>query len=187
MSLCLITPIKDQMMGPTHASVVAFATAYVQSGKRFEHKTSWLCSDLPHARALLLSEALKTDPDHILFIDDDMTFSPQNVFDLLSANVDAVSCVYRKKTPVKEHVGTPLPQGETQGPLIEMERIGLGVALFKTKSLRKCLESQGDKPFQPYPGFDDAESFSLRYRESGSRIWLHTGVKCGHIGFLEYR
>lgn len=182
MSLCLITPIKDAVMGPCHASIVSFAAKYAATNRRFEHRTIWLCSDLPDARAALVEEAIKTNCEHTLFVDDDMTFKYIDFAHLLDAQVDVVSGLYRKKDPNPMYVGMPVNPENKNGELIEMEHIGLGFALFKTSVLKDIVKKYGNQPFLPLPGMAEDASLCFRYREMGGKIWLHPQVKLGHVG-----
>lgn len=187
MSLCIITPIKDSCPGPARDAAIDFATEYTfRTGKRLQRRSTWLSSHLARSRTVLTREALLTNCEHILFLDDDITFSPEDVFSLLNANEDFISGIYHHRKPNGDITGRPVENPEQKGSLLDMQFVGLGFSLIKRTALEKLINIYGEALFEF--AFDgervrgEDELFCERWRKLGGRIWLHTDVKLGHVG-----
>lgn len=70
------------------------------------------------------------------------------------------------------------------GDVVEIDRCGMHWAIHRLDLLERLSITQLDgKVFSLAPG-DEAEDYSFcrRVRESGGRIWAHTGIPVAHIG-----
>jgi len=69
---------------------------------------------------------------HLLFVDADMQFEPELVFDMLVADKPLIGAIYpRKKYPLS-WVGSPIdPPAEPDGGLLELESMGCGVMMIR--------------------------------------------------------
>lgn len=79
---------------------------------------------------------------HMLFVDADMEFKPELIFDMLVADKPLIGAIYpRKRSPIS-WVGSPLePPAMPEGNLLEMESLGCGVMLIR----RDCIENMIEK------------------------------------------
>lgn len=186
MKVALITPIKDTLPGPAHVAVVDFAIEATKRDIDLVFKTTWLSSNLAKSRMMLAREALKSDADRILMVDDDIIFSPKDAFTLLDMNADMIGGCYKKRITNGETIGDPLDGGSQVGLLLEMRRIGLGFTALSRSCLLQLVEKHGDGLFEFL--FDgtrivgEDEVFCDRWRQLGGSIWLHTAVNLGHVG-----
>lgn len=150
------------------------------------------------AREILVKDALSTDSDYILFLDDDTIFPPHAVEVMLRHDVDFVSGLnFAKKVPFWPTIFTSEYRRTGNGSvinqkykhildypegLIEVEGVGLFCALIKTDAIRKLRE-----PYFSSPELDLAShigediSFSRRFWEAGLKVHVDTTIKCGHI------
>lgn len=147
---------------------------------------------------------------HIMMLDDDMIFTPQQVSTLLARNKDVVSGMYPYGPPAYTHEDAPLIAGywdeeffeqnytmpyltveqarkkakSMKQELIPVDWVGLGFLLIKTKVFRRV----------PYPWFQprvirmagmvDSTSedvgFCYKIKKAGFDIWLDTTVAVSH-------
>lgn len=187
MRLAVITPVYAAVPGPAYEAIAALAYEVGKSGGRLWHRTIWGCSNLPFARFSLAKWAVATDADRVLFVDDDIVYTTQDIEALYAIDADVVSGMYSRRELRGAIVGAPLTGGEERGLLLEMAAVGLGCCLMRRSVLAALVEKYGERLFaftadQKGPGEDD--SFSHRMIVSGYRAWLHRGVSLGHVGSL---
>ena len=145
-----------------------------------------------HARNLLAKYAIEHGFDRILWLDSDMTFSP-DIMERLSADLDdgwdIVSGLYFKRTyptePVIYKEITTEPSAETYRdyPKEKVFRIagcGFGGVMMKTEILADMKEP----PFNELNGM--SEDLSFCYRMKDKHIACDSRVKLGHIGISIY-
>lgn len=162
-------------------------------------------SSLIHkARDLLVVEALKSDPDYILFLDSDLKFPAWTLGRLLSLEKDVVGAAYVNRTP-PHRLMVKLPGNETQvinGGVHEVESVPTGCLLVKADVFRRL-----GRPYFRSPSFghndltpnylrdylpDDMRpitigediDFCARVRQAGISIWWDADLTAdiGHIG-----
>jgi hypothetical protein len=170
-------------------------------------------SDLALARNRLVASALELQADKLLFVDDDMMFTPEQALRIIEAEGDVVSACYRKKTEKRIAVGYRLEdvgrEPERDGFLMGMACVGMGLTSIDLRFLRVML-SRGKVP--TYVEEDEKlrvpALFEFKYAEDlagkkrhmgedevfcknvithGGRVWLHTDVEVGHVGTYVYR
>lgn len=159
----------------------------------------------PQARNLLLRLFLDTGFDRLVMVDKDMVFTPEDVSRLLLADVDLVGTCARCKDGSEGIIGDPLVPASEKGPLLEMRRIGFGLVVMSRACAQKMSDAYEAAGFVPKGGSrvvsdvfvrgKDPETrepigvdsmFCDRWREMGGQVWLHRGVKVGHIGTRIY-
>lgn len=156
---------------------------------------------LPRARDDLSAFFLASTCTHILFIDSDISFTPDDVRTLLGCGKEFVSGVYSKRQG-KAEIPARLT-GVREGDLWEAEYLPAGFLLisravmermagaymklqYRTESgLRTALwaETFGMASYggiDSYSGEDIA--FCERWRQIGGQCWLHQGVLLPHVG-----
>ncbi len=67
------------------------------------------CPYISNARATMLRKALDAGADIIVFIDHDLSWSPDALLKLIEADGDVVAGTYRFKNPVVEYMGQLIP------------------------------------------------------------------------------
>ena len=131
-----------QMMAQTTTSLIAL-TRDLAIRDMFGGFSSLSFPDLIDLRNVFLSvwfDGMKAS--HLLFVDADMEFRPELIFDMLVADKPLIGALYpRKKTPIS-WVGSPTtPPAMPEGNLLEVESLGCGVMLIR----RDCIENMIDK------------------------------------------
>lgn len=162
-------------------------------------------SSLIHkARDLLVTEALKGDPDYILFLDSDLHFPRWTLGRLLSLEKDIVGAAYVNRTPPHHLMVKQL--GETpqlvNGGVIEVASVPTGCLLVKADVFRKL-----GRPYFRSPSFEVNDltpvylaeylppdmrpitvgediNFCAQARQAGYSVWLDADLTAdiGHIG-----
>jgi hypothetical protein len=153
---------------------------------------------------------------HLMFIDADIGFEPDHIFQLLLHDRDVVGGLYPKKSLPIDYVVNVDPAViaadgtvPTQGTLIPLTRLGTGFMLIKRQVLEKMFQAYPethyignvglDRKFDPYTYalFDTAVSkekeylsedwlFCDRWRAIGGEIWGDVSIKLDHSGHFRY-
>lgn len=210
MHITLATPVLGQM-DPRVALSFARTTAYLTAqGIGWEWSLLMQDAVIAHARNTLVREFLASDSDRLLFIDADLTFTPQDVRALLDADKDFVGAMVSTK-------GDP-PRGAAKimrSSCTPVDRIWVdqykNLAMYQASFVgagflmltRKCLADMVN--MHPETAYRDAADgpishalfntgtahgqfigedlmFCLRWQKIGGRCWVHTGLTIGHVG-----
>jgi hypothetical protein len=158
------------------------------------------CSDICHARAKLFGMFLRSQATHMLFIDDDMGWNPQDVIRMFVHDRDFVAVAGpRKAFPPSFAVQTdaPMRQEATTG-LIEVSQIGLAFVLItRAVALRVSqahpeLKFVGDDGREEFAVFNpmvvngrySSEDFAFceRWRALGGKIYCDPTISLKHVG-----
>lgn len=151
---------------------------------------------------------------HLLMIDDDMSFMPDVVTDMLAFGEPVVGALYPKKTAEREWAVSGLPNPQFRGPFIEVEGLGCGCFLIRRDAITTMLEKMPelsdtrphttdsalfresgitrlirafDKINDPKRGTVSEDiSFGRRWRECGGQVWAATHHQMVHVGPHEY-
>lgn len=175
---------------------------------------SW--HDIAELRNMVLSVWYDGMPNstHILFIDDDIGFPANLLFDMLAFNEPVVGGLYRKKSLDWNWAASALPKdkpGEFRGrAFLEVEGIGAGALLIRRDAITKMIEQYPElvKPYMTLVQFRSAGikrtislfdqmasdegkvaediSFCRRWRACGGKVWASTGYEITHIGAHEF-
>ena len=152
---------------------------------------------LQKARQELMENALKSDPDYILMIDSDMILPDGIVDKLIGMDVDVASALYFAKNPPympiirfkKENENYYESRAVSLNERVEVDAAGLGCMLIKAGVVKKLLEKE-KKIFdmterevrgQKIPIGEDVYFCEL-LKKHGHKIFVNTGIICGHIG-----
>lgn len=154
------------------------------------------------SRNTICQAAMHMEADYILWIDSDMVFPPDTLIRLMKdvdEGRDLVSCLcfYRKypynpvgytkltveDDEIKEMVKI---KGYPENEIIEMDAVGFGMVLMKTDILFDVAGQAGGHAvwFQPTPWAGEDCAFCVRARRAGYKLYLDTGIKIGHMGYL---
>lgn len=148
------------------------------------------------SRNLIAQHAIENNYDYILWVDSDMIIPPDTLVKFLEHKKDIVSGVYAYKilggenAVAKRFIPTeddtyediPLKEIRESDRLMELDGIGFGCVLTKTKIFKKI----------PYPYFvytpemGEDIYFCRKAQEQGYKIYMDTSIKAGHIGTVNY-
>jgi len=148
----------------------------------------------------ILKIGLEQGYSHILWLDTDMLFPVNIVEKYLEADKDIVGCLYFKRgypyTPIgsykskkKEFSYNPLePQSLPKNQVIEVDGLGFGGMMVKSSVYQTMGEDKwckyGEEYHIPLEGGNHLTHdfyFCRKAQEHGVHIYLHTGIKPGHI------
>ena len=197
MKYLMAIPCMDQINTMTFKSIINLRPAG-------DTEISVTCSSLVYdARNLLAGKAVNEGFDRVLWLDSDMTFSPDLALRLaawLDQGYECVSGIYfRRKLPVKpvvykdiylltnEHGNTPKADPYMDYPkdqLFEVAGFGFGGVMMTTDAIRRIRDVFG-LPFSPILGFGEDLSFCQRAKEIGVRMYCDSSIKLGHMGMFE--
>ncbi len=171
------------------ASMLKFASAF---RGRFAISTQ-IGSLLPRNRDVLTYSFLQSGSSHMLCVDSDIGFKPEDVQALLDTGKDFVGGTYCKKQEDRA-----IPAGITgrveRGVLFQSEWVPAGFLLVSRAAIQRMfgayrhLDYECDpwgricglwspRPEAPMSGED--VSFCKRWRDLGQDVWLHRGVMVG--------
>jgi hypothetical protein len=157
MKIYIAAPMHDRPTAHFHKSMVDFVarlereiTIDVASPlvvTAYHYDAPFQVSNLAEERNMMLHQAIEGGYDKLLFVDDDIMFSPGQALRILRAKGEVVGPVYRKKQADKRHIGyslattdaPPRRSGEN-GELIEMACVGMGLTAIDLGFLRTKLD-----------------------------------------------
>jgi hypothetical protein len=156
-----------------------------------------------------MTKFLATDASHLLFVDADIGFTPDDVFRLLDSGLDVVGGVYPRKGPASGDEFDALPAGATRwdGDFQTVASVGTGfmmiaraAALRITQAHPELRASLIDMPSAGVPQtvmvFDstidpdtraylsDYQAFCHRWRALGGEVWADHASRLSHVGAL---
>jgi len=101
---------------------------------------SW--PDIAEMRNMVLSVwyDTKKDSSHILFVDDDMGFSPELVLSMLDFNEPVVGAIYPKRTSPRIWCGSGIEAAAYRPGFIEVEAVGGGCLLIQREAVSRMVE-----------------------------------------------
>jgi hypothetical protein len=137
------------------------------------------------ARNLAWQRAKLCQAEHLLFIDDDMTFTPETFDVLWNTPGDIVSalyfirrlpptepCMYRKESNGLHRPIASYPPDAT----IDVDAVGLGFALIRKPVLDAFVD-----PFDKYPKKGEDIVLCEKARAAGFTVRVNTTAKAGHL------
>lgn len=161
----LATPCYgDSFSGAYVASLYKLIYAGMNRGLTVGH-TAVDYADIVASRNYLLTNFYygKLDCSHILFVDDDMGFAPDLIFDMLSLREDVVGafCPARRLDLKALHaegdqpfgdalraaqrfVGSPHPSGQSRGGFQRAARLGTGIMLISRRAVDRMVRTMPD-------------------------------------------
>jgi len=174
------------------ASVCGLVGKLSKDGVDFTMNAMMGTSVLPRARQVALEHAISEGCSHVLFLDDDMAFSP-DIFDRLVAHQkEIIGANYSNKSPQRNpqsHAldGSPLSSKDRSG-IEEAGWIGFGAILISLDAIKDVpkpwFETRWLEERQSFIGED--YYFCGKVRGCGVRIYIDHDIKVGHIGDALY-
>jgi hypothetical protein len=155
-----------------------------------------------------------TEYEHILFIDADVGFNPDDVFELMISKKDIVCGAYPMKgIPLRYNYNITQPEVR-EGNLIRIENIGFGFVLIHRKVF-ESISHKYDEELKYYPPRNNSStpptekefnnsyhyflemkkdmtylpedfSFFERAKSVGYQTWLNTNIRLSHVGSHVY-
>lgn len=205
LKVAFTSPTRDR---PTDAYLKALeASVPLLDAEGFEHAAvnEVGCPYISGARATMIRKAMLWGADVIVFIDDDVSWAPEDLVMLLKAEGDVVAGTYRFKVPGAEaYMGECETDSEghpivREDGAVRMTFIPAGFLKVTRKALDRFMEAfpelvidADNKGFKSpdlfnhgaYRGVWHGEDymFSRRWREIGGEIWLLPKLRLDHNG-----
>ena len=185
MQLLLAVPSLDMI----HVEFVKSLTALVQRLDRDKYNVDvkFLTGTLVYAaRDKLAIHAINNNYTHVLWLDADMVFDDELLYDLMFANKDFVSGIARsRRYPYVSCLFSSLSMiqrvEDYPRDTFRVEGCGMACVLVKTDILRAVRERY-HTCFLPTADLGEDLAFCKRAADLGYEIWAEPGAKLGHIG-----
>jgi hypothetical protein len=204
-------PAYDHKVGLRMAiSLMRLGQQVMEHGIHIQVSSICGCSVVSRARNMIAHEFLKSDCDHLLFIDSDMNFEPESVLRLLawSQTKAIIGGAYesRKEGKIyilsldgdKEHV-----QMDAMGN-VKARRIATGFMMIQRQVFEKLAEmhpewehkdNTSDAMLHSFFDFKVTREgyigedflFCDRAQEAGFSVWIDPTIKLGHMGIHEFK
>lgn len=155
------------------------------------------------ARNVMLRKALDAKATHIVFLDHDISFQPEDLIKLIKAPCDVVAGTYRYKKEEVEYMGAVFtdsegnPQGKTIGDEIYLhaQSVPAGFLRVTNYAIHKFIEAYpellyGDR-YAPHVDlfnhgamdwvwYGEDYAFSRRWNERCGKLWLIPNLNITH-------
>lgn len=155
--------------------------------------------NITFARNKIASKAFDQDCDYLFFVDDDMTFKPDLLCNLIeeAQKIDAdiiAGLAFLRREPHEPSMFMLASDNRTYNPVVmwatghtvEVDAVGMACTLISRKALRKvAVSSQSHKNIIGF--FDNLENtgedlrFCFKAKQEGLRIFCDTSQLVGHI------
>lgn len=205
-------PAYDHKVGVKMAvSLMRLAQKVMEHGITIQVNSICGCSVVTRARNLIADEFMKSDCDHLLFIDADMTFDPDSVLRLLAFNQEKpiIAGAYEARKSGKVYILT-LDHDENgdiimdEMGLVKASRVATGFMMIQREVFKKLSEmhpewyhkdTNSDNMLYSYFDFlvtpqgyvGEDFLFCQRAIEAGFTCWIDPTIKLGHMGVHEYQ
>lgn len=204
-------PAYDHKVGVKMAvALMKLAQKVQEHGIHIEVNSVCGCSVVSRARNLIAHEFLKSNADHLMFIDSDMTFDADSVLRLMAWNQDKpiVAGAYEARKPGKVYIlsldGDKDSVMMDPMGLVRARRVATGFMMIQRKVLETLKEKHPewehldntsneklhaffDFACTPEGYIGEDFLFCERAREAGFSVWIDPTVKLGHMGITEFQ
>lgn len=199
------------MSEPTVTSLLKFILMAAKVGLNWSLDTMVNESLITRGRNNLMAKMMSNEnATHFMFIDADIRFEPDSVFQMLVYDKEVIGGLYPKKSIPTNYVINLLPQTKIQGDVFTVDTMGTGFLIFKREVYKRLCEAHPEtkyvddvglgKQYEPhmYAIFDTAIDprghylsedwlFCRRWQALGGEIWAHSKVLLNHCGHYEYK
>lgn len=189
-AICSARDWKPQF-GMALAGLIAYTCTHLkQKLELFDLQVYSNCSNICKGRQFAIDDALRRGFTHVLFLDDDMTFTPELVERLIEHDADMVGVNYSQKT--KEGVCTALGVNgryvKATAGVLPVLRLGFGVLLVRLALTKKIPRPHFEMKWSDHHQMVVGEDyyFSDLMAKAGATILCDLNIKVGHIGDYEY-
>jgi len=195
---------------PTMTSLLRFVLMAQRSGLNWSLDTMVNESLITRGRNNLMAKMMTNDKaTHFMFIDADIRFQPESIFQMLAYEKDVIGGLYPKKSIPSNYVINLLPQTKIQGDIFTVDTMGTGFLIFKRSVYEQLMAAHPEskyvddvglgKQYEPmmYAIFDTEIDdkghylsedwlFCRRWQAVGGEIWAHSKTLLNHVGHYEY-
>lgn len=151
-------------------------------------------------------------PTHLMFIDADVGFEVQDIYQLIADDKDIVAGAYPKKAYPIEYAYNKLPEDPPidENGLVKVKHAGTGFMMIKRDVIRRMFEHYPelkykndlniDMKYEPHlyalfdTGIDEDKTylsedymFCNRWRAMGGDIWVDTKIRLSHSGYHSFQ
>jgi len=193
MKVAVCIPIKNMMHSKFAISLVSLPSMLRAEG----HEPTYHFNDMPFydTRNNLITEALKFNPDYLLWFDTDMEFRGAElakwIGQVINDGVDMATAMYFKRrfpdygSVIFKQEGNRIRELLAWGTeKFECDRCGFGCVLMKADVARKVAAATGGYPFM-FDGIQGEDFFfCMKARELGISIWAYPNIILGHDGIV---
>ena len=194
----------------TMTSIIKFTLLSRQVGLNWSMDTMANESLISRGRNNLMAKMMSNpSATHFMFIDADIRFDSNAIFQMMSADKDIIAGAYPKKAyPIQYNINLK-PQTKIQGPLYTVDTAATGFLMFKRKVYEDLISAHPEtkyvddvglgKQFEPMmyaifdPYIDDKGhylsedwAFCRRAAKLGYDIWCDGRVLLNHTGTHEF-
>ena len=196
---------------PTMTSLLKFVLMATRVGLNWSLDTMVNESLITRGRNNLMAKMMSNEnATHFMFIDADIRFEAEAIFQMLVYEKEVIGGLYPKKSIPTNYVINLLPQTKIQGDVFTVDTMGTGFLLFKRNVYEQLIKAHPEtkyvddvglgKQYEPwmYAIFDVAIDerghylsedwcFCRRWQKIGGEIWAHSKVLLNHCGHYEYK
>jgi hypothetical protein len=189
----------EALLDSMEASCPLMDQAGYEAGIVFEVGNPYISA----ARSLLLRKALDWKADHVVFIDDDVSWRPQDLIKLLDTSGEVIAGTYRFKGPIEEYMGllhddpvTHRPEVREDG-CVRAELVPAGFLKLSKEAVGRFMRGYPELCYgAPYAFHVDLFNhgafegrwwgedymFSKRWRAIGGELWIVPDMELCHWG-----
>lgn len=208
----LVATHVHESVTPAYAASLALMSARLAQLEIPFAPTLFKDSDVSRGRNQACAAALEGGFSHLLFIDADIEFKPEDVLKLLVAGHDLCGGTYRRKNDDDNYNHAFFPHPDFIVPVcprtgfMEVMRLGTGFMLISVEVLRRMrdampeiayVEQRPDKSWRQMwqffafeirqvedtrQLFSEDYNFCERWRALGGKLWLDPTINIGHWG-----
>jgi hypothetical protein len=199
-----------QITEPCFTSFLRFILMASKMGLQWSLDTMVNESLVTRARNNLMAKMMtNTTATHFMFIDADIRFQPESIFQMIAADKDVIGGLYPKKALPISYVINVQPGTQIINDLFEVDTMGTGFMMFKRHVYEKLIVAHPDckyvddvglgKQYEPnmYSIFDtmidekghylsEDWTFCRRWQKLGGKIHAHSKVLLNHSGHYEF-
>jgi len=195
---------------PTMTSFLRFVLMASQMKLNWSLDTMVNESLVTRARNNLMAKMMTNNQaTHFMFIDADIRFQPESIFQMIAHDKDVIGGLYPKKALPINYVINLKPTVTVQGDIYTVDTMGTGFLLFKRHVYEKLIVAHPEckyvddiglgKQYEPmmYSIFDtiidekghylsEDWTFCRRWQAIGGEIWAHSKTLLNHVGHYEF-
>jgi hypothetical protein len=195
---------------PCMTSFLRFILMAQKIGLQWSLDTMVNESLVTRARNNLMAKMMTNDKaTHFMFIDADIRFQPESIFQMLATDKDVIGGLYPKKALPISYVINVQPGTQIINDLFKVDTMGTGFMQFKRHVYEKLIAAHPEtkyvddvglgKQFEPfmYSIFDtvidekghylsEDWTFCRRWAAIGGEIYAHSKVLLNHSGHYEF-
>jgi hypothetical protein len=199
----------------TFISMLKFMAAANKLGLNFTVDTMVNESLVQRGRNSLTAKFLAFEPKstHLMFIDADIGFEPEEIIKLLLADKDVCGGLYPKKALPIQYVVNKIPNSEKDPAnpnMVEVANLGTGFMMIKREVIEKIIMARPDLHYADAIGLDpkydpykyaiwdcsidevtreylsEDYHFCKLWRNMGGKIFADLSIKLDHTGYYKF-